>query len=96
MLGRQGASYCRRCDPELVLKPAISVKKCWGGYRRTTRVTLAMFRFRDLKLFRAGGFILAIQIRNGLDYPHRAEQNTFITIILTSFVLAMFSDVNPR
>ena len=43
---RSMASGCRgtpcfgRYDRELVLKPAISLKKSWGGYPRTTRVTL--------------------------------------------------------
>ena len=34
--GWQGASYFMRYGLELVLKPAISLKKSWGGYRRTT------------------------------------------------------------
>ena len=34
-LGRQGAPYFRRYGRELVSKPAISLKKGWGGYRRT-------------------------------------------------------------
>ena len=33
----QGAPYFRRYGRELVSKPAISLKKSWGGYRRTTR-----------------------------------------------------------
>ena len=36
--GWQGASYNRKYDRELILKPAISLKKIWGGYRRRTRV----------------------------------------------------------
>ena len=35
--GRQGSPYFRRHGRELVSKPAISVKKSWVGYRRTTR-----------------------------------------------------------
>ena len=35
--GRQGAPYFRRYGRELVSKPDISLKKSWGGYRRTTR-----------------------------------------------------------
>ena len=31
--GRQGALYFRKYDRELVSKPAISLKKIWGGYR---------------------------------------------------------------
>ena len=34
--GWQGASYFMRYGLELVSKPAISLKKSWGGYRRTT------------------------------------------------------------
>ena len=34
--GWQGAPYFRRYGLELVSKPAISLKKSWGGYRRTT------------------------------------------------------------
>ena len=34
--GCRGTPYFRRYDSELVLKPAISFKKIWGGYRRTT------------------------------------------------------------
>ena len=33
--GWQGAPYSRRYGPELVSKPAISLKKIWGGYRRS-------------------------------------------------------------
>ena len=33
--GVEGLRICRRYDRELVLKPAISLKKSWGGYRRT-------------------------------------------------------------
>ena len=36
--GVQGAPRFRRYGRELVSKPAISFKKCWGGYRRTTQV----------------------------------------------------------
>ena len=32
----QGPPYFRRYGQELVSKPAISLKKSWGGYRRTT------------------------------------------------------------
>ena len=34
--GCRGEPYSRRYDRELVSKPAISLKKSWGGYRRTT------------------------------------------------------------
>ena len=35
--GCRGTPYFRRYDRELVvLKPAISLKTSWGGYRRTT------------------------------------------------------------
>ena len=34
--GWQGAPYFSRYGRELVSKPAISSKKCYGGYRRTT------------------------------------------------------------
>ena len=34
--GCRGTSCFRRHGRELVLKPAISLKKSWGGYRRTT------------------------------------------------------------
>ena len=34
---QQGAPCFRRYDRELVSKPAISLKKGWGGYRRTIR-----------------------------------------------------------
>ena len=34
--GWQGAPYFSRYGQELVSKPAISLKKSWGGYRRTT------------------------------------------------------------
>ena len=34
--GGGGASYLRRYGRGLVSKPAISLKECWGGYRRTT------------------------------------------------------------
>ena len=34
--GWQGAPYIRSHGLELVSKPAISSKKSWGGYRRTT------------------------------------------------------------
>ena len=34
--GWQRASYFRRHGRELVSKPTISLKKSWGGYRRTT------------------------------------------------------------
>ena len=34
--GWQGAPYFNKCGRELVSKPAISLKKSWGGYRRTT------------------------------------------------------------
>ena len=33
----QGTPYFRRNGREPVSKPAISLKKSWGGYRRTTR-----------------------------------------------------------
>ena len=35
----QGAPCFRRYGRELVSKPAISLKKSWGGYRRTTHRT---------------------------------------------------------
>ena len=34
--GCRGTSFFRRYDRELVLKSTISLKKSWGGYRRTT------------------------------------------------------------
>ena len=34
--GCRGTPYFRGYDQELVLKPAISLKKSWGAYRRTT------------------------------------------------------------
>ena len=34
--GCRGTPYFRRYHRELVLKPAISLKKSWGDYRRTT------------------------------------------------------------
>ena len=34
--GGHGAPHFRRYTRELVSKPAISLKKCWGGYRRTS------------------------------------------------------------
>ena len=36
MSGWQGAPYSRRYGRRLVSKQAISLKKSWGGYRRTT------------------------------------------------------------
>ena len=36
--GWQGAPYFKRYGWELVSKPAISLQKSWGGYRRTTPV----------------------------------------------------------
>ena len=41
--GRQGAPYFRRYGLELVSKPAILLKKSWGGYRRTTSTREADF-----------------------------------------------------
>ena len=35
-VGARGTPYFRRYGRELVSKPAISLKKRWGGYRRTT------------------------------------------------------------
>ena len=35
--GRRWTTYPRRYDRKLVLKPAISLEKSWGDYRRTTR-----------------------------------------------------------
>ena len=32
------APYFRRYGRELVSKPAISLKECWRGYRRNTRI----------------------------------------------------------
>ena len=40
MSERQGAPFGRRYGQELVSKPAILLKKSWGGYRRTTRLFL--------------------------------------------------------
>ena len=37
MSGCRGTPYFRRYDRGLVLKPAISFKKSWGGYRRSTQ-----------------------------------------------------------
>ena len=34
----QGIAHLRRYGRELVSKPAISLKKCWGGYRSKTHV----------------------------------------------------------
>ena len=34
--GYQGTPFFRRYDQKLVLKPAISLNKSWGGYRRVT------------------------------------------------------------
>ena len=34
--GFQGTPYFKRCDRELVSKPAISLKRSWGGHRRMT------------------------------------------------------------
>ena len=34
----------RRYGRELVLKPAISLKESWGGYRRTTREVCSSYR----------------------------------------------------
>ena len=31
--GWEGTPYCRRCGRELISKPAVSLKKGWGGYR---------------------------------------------------------------
>ena len=36
--GWQGTSYFRRYGLNLVSEPVVSLKKSWGGYRRTTRV----------------------------------------------------------
>ena len=36
--GCRGTTYCRRYDRELVLKPAISLKKSWEGYRSKTHI----------------------------------------------------------
>ena len=40
-VGGQGAPSFRRYGWELVSTPAISLKKSWGGYRRTTPVNSA-------------------------------------------------------
>ena len=41
--GCRGTPYFRKQDRELVLKPAISLKKSWGGYRSKT-LTLQLSR----------------------------------------------------
>ena len=41
--GRLGAPYFRRYGRELVSKPAISLKKSWGGHRRTTQQLVGIF-----------------------------------------------------
>ena len=42
--GGQGAPDLRRYGRELVSKPAISLEKCWEGYRRTTLLFYRMER----------------------------------------------------
>ena len=39
----QGSPYYRKYGRELVSKPAISLKKSGGGYRRTTRNSIVAF-----------------------------------------------------
>ena len=36
--GCHGTAYFRKYDRELVLKPSISLKESWGGYRRTALI----------------------------------------------------------
>ena len=38
--GVERTPYFRRHDRELVLKPAVSLKISWGGYRRPTRLRM--------------------------------------------------------
>ena len=45
--GCRGTPHFGRYNRELVLKPAISLKKNWGGYRRTTRNTPCFRVFID-------------------------------------------------
>ena len=48
--GCRGTPYFRRHDRELVLKPAISLKKSWGGYRsKNPNVGSEKQRHRDVR-----------------------------------------------
>ena len=42
--GRQGAPFFSRYGRERVSKPAISLKKCWGGYRSKIRILPRSFQ----------------------------------------------------
>ena len=48
--GKEGAPYFRRYVRELALKPAISLKKSWGGYRRTTPESQATSQKKGFKM----------------------------------------------
>ena len=57
--GCRGTPYFRRYDWELVSKQAISSKKSWGGYRRTTNVLACLYRsIRPLILTQTDTFFL--------------------------------------
>ena len=45
--GWQGAPYFRRYGRGLVSKPAILLKKSWGGYRRTTQHPVGTVIWRE-------------------------------------------------
>ena len=48
--GWQDSTYFRRCDRERVSKPVTSLKKNWGGYRRTTYIAKQELQFDDFGL----------------------------------------------
>ena len=63
--GCRGTSHFRRYNRELVLKPPISLKKSWGGYRRTTLRAAAIPWKRFLELF-ATGYVAVLR---AVQYP---------------------------
>ena len=63
----QGAMYFRRYGRELVSKPAISSKrKIWGGYRRTTHMSIldAVFEYWAQFAMPTGHLALATNVPN--------------------------------